>query len=132
MRSLVKTVRSLAGPEGNETVLLLPNDPNVQAWIDRPSPRLSSAIIFADQYWDRYVDGDFAQLQSHPPKVIIIGPGNFWRPFSREWKINLGVERLIDLISTNLLPKDYRLYSRQPISYRGEEDFMEVYLRRDK
>jgi hypothetical protein len=49
MRELVGIVRSAADASTDRTVLLLPNDPNVEAWFDRPRPSLSSAIIFVDQ-----------------------------------------------------------------------------------
>jgi len=130
MRKLVLTVRSFADPARKDAVLLLPNDPNVEAWFERDQPRFSSAIIFTDQYWDRYVDRDFASLQAHPPKVIIIGPRNYWRFFCRGWNVNRGAERFIDLVLTQLIPKDYELKSEQEIAYQGGTDFMDVYVRR--
>jgi len=132
MRALVGTVRSEVNQTNHETVLLLPEDPNVEAWFDRDRPALSSAILFTDQYWDRYVEKDFAELEAHPPKVIIIGPRDFWRRFSVLWNTNYGVVRLIDLIQNKLLPQHYRLRSSQAISFGGREEFMDVYVRRDK
>jgi hypothetical protein len=130
MRTLVQSVRSLVNPTNGETVLLLPNDPNVEAWFERDRPKLSSAILFTDQYLDRYVDADFAELRAHPPKVIVIGPLNAWRSFSRKWNHGRGAERLIDLVQTKLLPQGYEFHSRQIIAYQGGTDFMLIYVRR--
>ena len=112
-------------------MLLLPDDPNVEAWFDRERPALSSAIIFADQYWDRYVDRDFAAIAANPPKLIIIGPRNYWRFFSSAWHKDDGIIRLVDLVESKLLPEKYDLGLRQRIAYRDGEDFMDLYVRRD-
>jgi len=130
LRSLVKTVRAQTDPARRETVLLLPNDPNIEAWFERERPHLSSAIIFQDQYWDRYVDEDLARLKRQPPKVIVIGPRNYWLGFSQEWKRNLGAIRFINLVKEEILPKNYELFSEQPITFRGSGDFMDVYVLR--
>lgn len=135
MRRLVGEVRRLAAPD--ETVLLLPEDPNVQEWFERPRPRLTSAMVFADQYWDRYVDEDFERLADAPPKVIVIGPRDFWRPFSRQVHEGRGAERLIDRVRGELLARGY---VRRPAvrfqwhqwPYSGEpgHDWMDVWVRR--
>jgi hypothetical protein len=132
MRELVRIVRSQADPGTGDTVLMLPDDPNVEAWFDRPRPVLSSAIIFTDQYWDRYVDADFEALRANPPKVIIIGPRDYWRLFSSFWHSNKpeGVIRLIDRVKDELLPRAYDLRFEQRINYRGGTDFMDVYIRK--
>ena len=108
MRVLVGDVREFAAPD--ETVLLLPEDPNVQAWFERPRPHLTSAMIFPDQYWDRYVDEDFRRLAADPPKVVVIGPRG-WREFSRLIHQGEGAERLIDRVRHELLA---RRYERKP------------------
>jgi hypothetical protein len=130
MRRLVSVVRQLADNASDE-VLLLPNDPNVEAWFERPRPPLSSAIVFADQYLDRYVEGDLARLRARKPKVVVLGPRNFWRSFHWDWKQGLGCERLIDLVGRDLLPASYRYFGAQPISFQGREDFMDIYVRAD-
>lgn len=132
MRQLVKIVQSKADAGKGDAVLLLPDDPNVEAWFDRKRPALSSAIIFTDQYWDRYVDQDFASLQVAPPKVVVIGPRNSWRGFSKNWHPNKseGVLRLIDLLQDKWLKENYDLQTQQRISYGNGEDFMDVYVRR--
>jgi len=133
MRELVKIVQSQANSAEHDTVLLLPNDPNVEAWFDRPRPPLSCAVLFTDQYWDRYVDRDFATLEANPPKVIVIGPRNYWFLFSKVWHWNKreGVIRLIDRVKEELIPQLYDLRFEHRIIYGSGEDFMDVYVRRN-
>ncbi len=131
MRKLVQTVRFFTDPARKETVLFLPEDPNVEAWFERDRPKLSCAIIFTDQYWDRYVEQDLARLLAAPPKVIVIGPRNYWRFFCRGWHVNGAAERLIDLVREKMIAKDYELKSEQEIAYQGGTDFMDVYVRKD-
>jgi hypothetical protein len=78
------------------------------------------------------VDADFAELESHPPAVIVIGPSRFWRRFSRRYHQNWGTERLIDLVYTRLLPARYSLQKQQLISFLGSGDTMDVYVRNEK
>src|SRR4029077_9025542 len=79
MRRLCAIVRDLT--TADDTVLLMPNDPNVEAWFARPRPRLSSLFVFADQYLDRFVEADLRTLEEQLPALIVIGPRNFWRGF---------------------------------------------------
>jgi hypothetical protein len=127
MRELVSLVRR-ATPNPADRVLLLPNDPNVEQWFERPRPPLSGPMIFTDQYWDRYVDPDFAALEADPPEVIVIGPRNYWRRFTRQWHPGWGAERLIDRVRDELLPARYRLLAENPITYRRSVDYMDVYV----
>ncbi len=129
MRELVRLVRSLADPAARDEVLLLPDDPNVEAWLERPRPALSSAIVFTDQYWDRYVDRDFETLKARPPKVIVIGPRDYWRAFSRKWNVKRGAERLINRVQEELLPQGYTLSAEVPITYQDRAEIMQVYVR---
>jgi hypothetical protein len=128
MRQLVARVRQLAPDAQNDEVLLLPDDPNVESWFGRRRPALAGAIIFTDQYWDRFVDEDFARLERDPPKVIVIGPRNFWRPFA--YVRGLGCERFIDLVSNKLLPERYQRLAPQEISHMEVTDYMDVYVRK--
>lgn len=130
MRSLVAEVRGRA-PRANDTVLLLPNDPGVEAWFSRPRPQLACSILFTDQYWDRYVDDDFARIARDPPQVIVVGPRDFWRPFARCWHKDCGAERLIDRVQRELLPRSYELAVSVPIRVRTKTDHMDVFVRRD-
>ncbi len=129
MRTLVNRVREVA-PNPDDSVLLLPNDPNVQAWFERPRPALSSLILFADQYRDCYVDGDLERLLRDPPRVIVIGPRDYWRNFSHRWQNGTGVERLIDRVVKELLPVHYSGPEAHEIRFQGGTQFMDVYVRR--
>jgi hypothetical protein len=126
MRTLVARVRELTAEK--DEVLLLPDDPDAYAWFQRRRPAVSSQIIFTDQYWDRYVDEDFRRLSARPPKVIVIGPRNAWRPFSRMWHPDLGAERLIIRVQNELIPARYRRLAEQPITYQKRVDYMDVFL----
>jgi hypothetical protein len=127
MHQTVSMVRELAAED--ETVLLLPNDPNVEAWFDRTRPRLSAPIVFADQYWDRLVDRDLAALRADLPKVVVIGPRNYWREFQSIWQPNYGAVRLTDTMLHDVLPAHYHLEQSVPITHRKKADFMDVYVR---
>jgi hypothetical protein len=127
MHKTVQLVRELTTED--ETVLLLPNDPNVEAWFDRPRPRLSAPIVFADQYWDRLVDADLASLRSGLPKVVVIGPRNYWRDFQSIWQPNYGATRLTETMLRDVIPKHYQLQQSVPITHRQKPDFMDVYVR---
>jgi hypothetical protein len=130
MRQLVRAVRELAPP--GEQVLLVPEDPNVAAWIERPRPALTSAIAFADQYWDRHVDEDFRRLSAAPPRVVVLGPRRFAPRFARAFgNRRWGVERLARRIEGELLPRRYVLQASHVIGFQGQTDRMDVYVRRD-
>ena len=131
MRQLVADVRRHAADPDRDEVLLLPNDPNVEAWFERPRPKLAGAIVFTDQYLGRYVERDFALLTKQPPKVIVIGPRDYWRGFQRTWKNDRGCERLVDLVLEKLLPDRYLLQTERRITFQGRDDFMDVYVRKD-
>ncbi len=129
MRALVARVRRLAPDPKADSVLLPPNDPNVEAWFERPRPELSSSILFADQYWDRYVEGDFEALVRSPPRVIVIGPRDFSPGFQLNWNGGLGCSRLINLVTSKLLPGRYTAQPAQTIIYQGRFDSMDIYVR---
>ena len=131
IRQLVAGVRRFAFDADRDEVLLLPNDPNVEAWFVPPDPNLRRQFVFSDQYWDRYLDRDFALLSKTPPKVIVIGPRNFWRAFQQNWNMHRGCERLVDLVRDKLLPDRYLLQSARQINFLGHDDFMDVYVRND-
>jgi hypothetical protein len=131
MRRLVAVVRDLTPNADSDTALLLPNDPNVEAWFARPRPELSSPIIFADQYWDRYVSEDVEALRRQLPRVIVIGPRRYWRHFHRIWQEHYGAERLIDAVRKEILPQHYALHERVAIKLQGMRDYMDVYVRKE-
>jgi len=131
VRKLVLFVRELAPDPNVDRVLFLPSDPDVEAWLDRRPPKLSCAVVFADHYWDRYVDSDFQRLVRDPPKVIVVGPRNHWRSFAEWWSKNWGCARLMDLVIDKLLPARYEHRGTVAIPYAGTKDFIDVYARKD-
>jgi hypothetical protein len=127
LRALARTIARRTSPA--DSVLLLPEDIDLEAWWGRPRPRLSGAIIFSDLYWKRYVDHDFAILARDPPKLIVIGPRNFWPHYSNRFG---GADALlIQKVRNELLPRHYRLLPPQKIDYQFRPDFMDIYLRVD-
>lgn len=129
LRALVGLVHRWA-PRQDDRVLVLPGDPNLESWLERPRPELTSSILFTDQYWDRYVEEDLRRLQAEPPQVIVVGPRLCWRPFARVWHANWGAERLIDGVEETLIPEGYRLVGSAAIELKGLTDYMDVYARR--
>jgi hypothetical protein len=131
MRQLVRLVRDLT-PKPEDRVLLLPADPNMEAWFERARPSLAGAVVFVDQYWDRYVDEDFDRLVAEPPTVIVIGPRAFGQFFSALNGMT-GAARLMARVDKELLPRSYRLVAtyRVPVPPMGPgyRDTMEVYVR---
>ena len=126
MRDLVRRVRQATSPE--DTVLLLPGDPNTEAWFERRRPPLSSLILFSDQYWPTYAVADIHLIESAPPKAIVIGPRNVWRSYSARW--GGGDALVIDALETRLLPAQYDRVCGCPIQFAGAPDVMDLYLRR--
>jgi hypothetical protein len=124
MRELVSRVRTASSTE--ETVLLLPNDPNVEAWFERPRPSLSSSIVFPDQYWDRYVEDDIERLKRSLPKVVVIGPRQFWKGL-QAW--NPGAQRFAKKVEDEILPTRYSRQPSQRIGFFLGVDSMDVYVR---
>ncbi len=129
MRETVRRVRALA-PNPSDRVLLLPDDPNVEAWFDRPRPHLSAAIVFTDQYWERYVATDYERIAATPPTVIVIGPEPFWRIFSHAW--GPAAAMLTERVERELLPLRYRPPVGQKILMSTGEQTMNIYVRKDE
>jgi hypothetical protein len=76
------------------------------------------------------VDRDFELLDQHPPRVIVLGPKNFWRAFSHGWQPDRGTERLGMRLVDELLPRRYEKAASIPIT-RADGDFMDVYVSKD-
>lgn len=133
MRALTRDVKSLAPDPVHDVVLLLPEDPNVQAWFERPRPHFTSAIVFTDQYWDRLVDEDFRRLERRPPRLIVMGPRGKSDEFNRLWgRVDQGIDRLTARIRSELLPARYVHVRERAIQYREHPAVMDVYeLRAD-
>lgn len=126
-----------------DRVLMLPEDPNLFSWFDRPRPNLTSSVLFIDTYWDRLVEDDLARLQADPPEVIILGPQQTWPDFARLIKLRPevagdGVPRLIAEIEASLLsryeePRDYtvrKLSRGDSVTPKNTDNFRVYYLRK--
>ena len=130
MRQLVRILRELSHPE--DRVLFLPEDPNVGAWIERPRPDLTSAIAFAYQYWDRYVDEDFRRLPAVPPMIIVLGPRRFAPMFARAFgHRRWGIPAIVRPNRERAAVARYVFHASQIIAFQEKTDRMDVYVRRD-
>lgn len=130
IRALIGQVKTYA-PQPQDSVLLLPNDPDLASAFARPHPVVSSAILFVDQYWDRYVDEDYARLMANPPRVIVLGPNwNLW--IQRFWGgEGRRTERLIGRVVFELLPAHYQLVdTKRFTTFGGTEDQFAIYAHR--
>lgn len=129
LRALGEEIRRHSAP--NDTVLLLPEDPDLFATFDRPRPHLTSAIVYVDQYWDRFVNYDLRRLRMQPPAVIVLATNamRFAQTFfdgtgHRVLRLMAGVERII-------LPFRYKYEGeRRYLRADGREDFVRIYVRR--
>lgn len=121
--------RALAGPHGS--VLVLPEDVQMAALIDRPRPPLRGAIVFVDQYAARLADEDIQRLDENLPTVIVMHPRERldWQRFFRIWSGASGAERIIDHV-VGLLPIEYRLDSSYPTTFLWSPAVLDVYVRR--
>ncbi len=120
----------LAGPLG--TVLILPEDVEFVGLVDRPRPKLTGAVIFVDQYPQRLLRADVAELDAHPPDVIIIHPrrAREWHAVFRTWTTGSAAERLIEHVLGKLLPGRYKLDSSYPSIYFWDQGQIDVYVRK--
>jgi len=129
MRDVIRAVRKLA-PDKADRVLMLPEDPETVALFERPRPDVRGGIIFFDMYRDTFVDGDVAELEAHPPEVIVLGPsGNLgWGLFMfGPAHDSRGASRLMRRIESELLPTRYRLAETIPLSARDPSNTMAIY-----
>jgi len=129
LREVVNEIRQQTNTQ--DTVLLLPEDPNLEACFERPRPALSCAIVFADQYWGRYVANDFATLSHNPPKIIVLGPRNDWPVLSAEHNNSGAVEALMARVKNELLPSHYRLIDQHAFPFKKTTDYLDVWVRVD-
>src|SRR5262249_21005859 len=129
LRTLIARVRALSAP--TDRVLLLPNDPDLASAFERPAPTLSSLILFVDQYWERFVDADFARLQAGPPALIVVGPMS---TLNAQWQWNgdkRRTDRLIRQVMRDLAPVAYAPPEAWPFMRDdGGRDVMRLYVRR--
>jgi hypothetical protein len=124
--------RELAGPSG--TVLVLPEDEQFVGLIARPRPELTGAIVFVDQYPARLLSGDIAELDAHPPAVLIIHPrrARDWRSVFHTWTTGSAAEHMMEHVLGKLLPKRYVLDSSYPTIYFWDQGQIDVYVRKEE
>ncbi len=123
--------RALSTP--SDTVLVLPEDLEIESLIGRPRPDLMGAIVFVDQYAPRLAHDDIERLDEHPPKVIVIHPRKImaWQRFFRIWSGKSGAERVIDHVLFHMIPREYKLDSTYPTTFLWEPGLLDVYVRLD-
>lgn len=122
--------RQLAGPKG--TVLVLPEDVQLEALVERPRPPLVGAIVFVDQYAPRLAADDVARLDDHPPDVVIVHPRrpSAWQRFFRIWSGRSGAERVLRHVLFDMLPRMYRRDLTLKTTFAYEPAKLDVYVRR--
>jgi hypothetical protein len=127
----VLRVRALAAPD--ESVLVLPEDLELAALIERPRPPIRGAVVFVDQYPQRLVADDLRVLEEHLPKVIVIHPSDrkMWRQMFEIWMYEGGAYRIMQRFLDDLLPKHYRLDSSFPTRFARSRAELQVWVRRD-
>jgi hypothetical protein len=127
----VRRIEQLTSPA--DTVLVLPEDVNLAALIQRPRPRLCGAILFVDQYPARCVGPDLALLESHLPKVVVIHPRwkNEWQWVYRLWSPTSPAGFVNDAFLGTIIPRHYRLDSTYKTVWFGAPDMLDVYVLRD-
>lgn len=121
-------VRALAGPE--ESVLVLPEDVQLAALIDRPRPPIRGAIVFVDQYPERLVADDLATLERDLPKVVVIHPSDrtLWRQMFEIWMYEGGAYRIMQHFLDDVLPRHYRLDSTYQTRFARRRAKLQVWV----
>ncbi len=85
--------RELAGADG--TVMMLPEDPMVEALIGRPRPRLQGGVVFVDQFPDHVLQHDLAELRANPPQVLVLHPNDMkWNRVYATWSLKSAAARV--------------------------------------
>ncbi len=124
-------VQELAGPD--ETVLVLPEDLELVALIDRPRPPLLGAIVFVDQYPDRLAEHDIQTLEKSPPKVIVIRPRDrtLWRQMFPLSQSQVGAARVTEAVLDRLLPQRYTLDRSVVTRFGNRAVPLEIWVRKE-
>lgn len=127
---LARRVQQLAAP--GDTVLVLPDDPELAALVDRPRPPIRGAIVFAGEYPARLAAGDIATLDAHPPRVVIALPrsADKWRKLFHLLGHGAGARRVVDHVERDLLPRLYRRDSSYRCLYFFDQGVIDVWVRR--
>jgi hypothetical protein len=122
--------QDLAGEKGS--VLIVPEDVELQGLVHRPRPPLKGAILFVDQYPTRLLTSDLEALDREPPDVIIVHPRNSadWKSVFHTWSNGSAAEKIVDHVVTKMLPKAYTLDSSYPSTYFWDQGQIDVYSRK--
>jgi hypothetical protein len=131
MEDVAARVRELTQPD--DTVLVLPEDVGLATQIGRPRPNLRGAIVFVDQYAPRLVDDDIAELEAHPPKVLVLHPRSVleWQRFFRIWSGDSGAEQILQHTLRYMIPARYRRDRSYPTSFLWKPAKLDIYVRVD-
>jgi hypothetical protein len=122
--------QDLAGETGS--VLIVPEDVELQGLVHRPRPPLKGAILFVDQYPMRLLSSDLEALDRNHPDVVIVHPRNpaDWKSVFHTWSNNSAAEKVVDHVLTKILPKEYTLDSSYPSTYFWDQGQIDVYVRK--
>jgi hypothetical protein len=121
----------LAGPGGR--VLVLPEDLSFAALLTSARPKLCGAILFVDQYPERCFAPDLAELEAHPPEVVVLYPRwpNEWHRMDSIWNDHSPAGLLNDAVIGYHLPHGYRLDSSYEAVFWAGGDAIDVFVRTD-
>ncbi len=122
--------RQLAGPSG--TVMMLPEDPMFEALVGRPRPKLRGAIVFVDQFPERLLAQDAAQLAINPPEVMILHPRDpvAWNRVYAIWNLKSAAARLQNDFKSAQIDTAYSLDSSYETWMFQGPGLMDLYVRR--
>lgn len=115
-----------------DTVLVLPEDLELTALIDRRRPPLVGGVVYVDQYPARLAERDIATLLEHPPKVLLLRPRdpNEWRKVFSLYGKNTGTSLMLDAVRERLLPR-YRLDRSVLTRHEDRAIPLELWVRND-
>jgi hypothetical protein len=122
-----RRVRELSGPE--DTVLVLPEDPQITALIGRPRPRLRGSVVFSNHYPARLLENDRAELEQRPPRVIVLHPRRVehWQAWLAAFSPHAAATALSLHMFIDRVPARYRLDSTYRTTYVIDQGALEIW-----
>jgi hypothetical protein len=123
-----RRVRELTRPQ--DTVLVVPEDPEIAALIGRPRPHLRGSIVFSNHYPARLLESDRSELDLRPPRVVVIHPRRpeQWQPWLVAFSPHGAATVLSLFVSATELPRRYRLDSTYRTTYVTDQGALEIWL----